>query len=861
MVDARGGTPDFACKCLNVRLSARTPPVGSPTASGSAEYEPLYVCEDGISVAHNQLTLRTRLPATESENAENDASGSHQYLQRTVLKCLVCNTDAYRVHQDLTPETEAREGPILPTDEWAERDTLLSKSGWIEVNKGSAGCIAGEDVGKLLSSSGFSEVFHIVVPDKSSAPSSTKSMSSPEQTYLPPLPSLFPPPPFSPSHAAFLHLASIATAVSDKERRSAEERVAAYIRKQLDQLEVKERGLKYEVEKLWHQVRAGSSKAEQEHLEHLSSMPKGVLKSYSSGHGDPLTDGLASSPVIRDFIPTPITTRMRFPPSTSSPSAPSGLSTSLSTSTFHHPDVRKGRSDNSDERPLSIRRDSSSAPQSESTTTSPILARTGSGSGDSIISASSRTSVNVNIPGVFRRNMNTVQDAAVTFRYYTIEAEEAAAARDRAIAEAQRRRTASSSAPAESIAESSRGSRKHNAVPKQDALHSTMPDASETPPPSAERVGEGSTGEVKRGRRKVTFDVKPAVGETKANAEDGVHIAWEDSIFELEASDEEKTMPNGFQSLGVDGENRKLILPLQEPSPEPPRVRRRLKNIDAAGLPQSFSALRPSSLPVPSLFRPEVRSEKKPINVNLPPQSQKRSPKASPRAKQAHVEAPRPLEPHDEELLKLVAAETPSHRGAWARDSDSWRMFKRRQKGRADTDSPTIEEEDEDDDDDLLRRNPTLADMNPNGESGSHDTDGYAHSSNMLRKLYKFDDIATSLPVTIPPFRKYQPIEGLPSLQPKTSLVDRPGVFVPPLPVGNGLKSPTALRKAAYAERDRSREMDPGILDFADDYNDEEDPTSDSSNVSASRGRQHAFKILKARSEIPDAGMWRSLAT
>lgn len=52
MVDARGGTPDFTCKCLNVRLrvSARTPQVGEPTPSGGTEYEPLYVGEDGISV-------------------------------------------------------------------------------------------------------------------------------------------------------------------------------------------------------------------------------------------------------------------------------------------------------------------------------------------------------------------------------------------------------------------------------------------------------------------------------------------------------------------------------------------------------------------------------------------------------------------------------------------------------------------------------------------------------------------------------------------------------------------------------------------------------------------------------------------
>jgi len=73
------------------------------------------------------------------------------------------------------------------------------------------------------------------------------------------------------------------------------------------------------------------------------------------------------------------------------------------------------------------------------------------------------------------------------------------------------------------------------------------------------------------------------------------------------------------------------------------------------------------------------------------------------------------------------------------------------------------------------------------------------------------------------------------------------------------------LRNASYVERDRVRAIDPGALDF-DVGNDvlgpddsEEDGDVDTSV--GSRGRQNALRILKARSELPSEGMWRSLAT
>lgn len=53
MSGADAGKPDFACRCLNVRIHKRQPgPDVAPQefASSEAGYEPLFVGEDGIVV-------------------------------------------------------------------------------------------------------------------------------------------------------------------------------------------------------------------------------------------------------------------------------------------------------------------------------------------------------------------------------------------------------------------------------------------------------------------------------------------------------------------------------------------------------------------------------------------------------------------------------------------------------------------------------------------------------------------------------------------------------------------------------------------------------------------------------------------
>jgi hypothetical protein len=79
----------------------------------------------------------------------------------------------------------------------------------------------------------------------------------------------------------------------------------------------------------------------------------------------------------------------------------------------------------------------------------------------------------------------------------------------------------------------------------------------------------------------------------------------------------------------------------------------------------------------------------------------------------------------------------------------------------------------------------------------------------------------------------------------------------------NGKKqSSGSIRKAAYLEKDRARAIDPGPLDSVVEDDEVEDDDSDISDAQdeGEKARAQALRILQARSELPEEGMWRSLA-
>jgi len=112
--------------------------------------------------------------------------------------------------------------------------------------------------------------------------------------------------------------------------------------------------------------------------------------------------------------------------------------------------------------------------------------------------------------------------------------------------------------------------------------------------------------------------------------------------------------------------------------------------------------------------------------------------------------------------------------------------------------------------------------------------------------------VTASLPISVSPISQGR--------QDFIGLSDRYGALVSPSPTVEVPVPSAVLRKAAYAERDRARSMDPGALDF-EAGDDDEVSDSDDGTEAGNRGRRYALKILQARSELPSEGMWRSLAT
>ena len=327
-----------------------------------------------------------------------------------------------------------------------------------------------------------------------------------------------------------------------------------------------------------------------------------------------------------------------------------------------------------------------------------------------------------------------------------------------------------------------------------------------------------------------------------------------------------------------------LTLPLMENSQESHsgRIKRRATDLSSAGLPQSFAALRPSSLPAPSNVRPPIRSimnGKRKSNVDTSGKNTRgiRIERGVGGLRSSTGSSEKSFVPYQAELLKLVAADTPSHRGSWNQDSESWKIFDRKRESQSQ--KLSVSEEDETDDSATSLADNGVAIGMPNGSTLNSTLITrcrlFGNDTKCWFELdwsnYKLPGLPSSVPVAMTPVSQLQLSSNGRSLQPKTSLTERRGTLVPPLPVvreedGERVKkSPSAIRKATYIARDRLRAMDPGVLDFLEEE-DEEDGTDspmsqDSANqVSASRGRQHALKILRAGSSVPDAGAWRSLA-
>ncbi|OSC98984.1 hypothetical protein PYCCODRAFT_1470631 [Trametes coccinea BRFM310] len=865
---ANGQPPNsYACKCLNIRIHARptqntkTPP---PVEAG---FDAVHVGEEGIRVAHPEVTLRSR-----SKPIPDPDSSSGELTRYTTVTCLVCGVPTYRVLQRITPDLINEVGPVLPTDDWVEKELLKSATGWVEVYHG---CLKSDEIAQAESSPMYSSMFSIVLPGPK-PPSETakdegisdipdaRGPSEQSKRHLPELPPLFLPPPFTPSHVVFSHFSSLAAEKSEKMRDEAEEYIAQVTQQKVAEIRKAEAILKEEVNLVWSKFREAVKLIDETGALKKTALPLRRRGSVS-GHARALSSpapGTSASVRITSFEPTPsppprTSSRTRQPP-------PSALSASLKSSGFHHPDAQKQLNGSTP----APRRSVDFGPPSRARG-SP--SRSSDGRIDSPSTASTRTAAvsidpEASIREAYRREMDESKDIATSFRYIMDLEAQMEEARMQEEAEVVSPPAASTSrAPAESsTASTSRGRspriQKSAIKHAQPAEQSKAENANE-----ADKKAAGGEENKEKGKRKVTFDVKPEVAIIKdesggresrqATASSGL----EDPIFDMDNETEQ-------------GVNARAEAPGEPPKPtpaSPERIRApprstRKRSSDNSGLPAMLASLRPASLPAPSAMRSAPRHPSSPVTD---PAERQRNLRESLLAAQAnssrtdYVESPIELnssrseddemssDPREEEILRLVAASTPSHRSAWKKNSKAWQLFlNRRERRSTETGPDTISEE---------GHYPSLDDFDPQPRRAFNSiADSDVTDEDEDDKWADEHPVAQSLPIPIGPLGQHGPSFGRQSYQPKTSLSDRPGVLVPALRSG----SSSSLRRASYAERDRKRPIDPGALDFAVDEEDAADEDVESDPETGGKARQRALKILQARDDMPAAGMWRSLA-
>lgn len=118
-----------------------------------------------------------------------------------------------------------------------------------------------------------------------------------------------------------------------------------------------------------------------------------------------------------------------------------------------------------------------------------------------------------------------------------------------------------------------------------------------------------------------------------------------------------------------------------------------------------------------------------------------------------------------------------------------------------------------------------------------------------------------SLPIKI---KKIEPPKPLPlSLATYVGQDTRPETVEPAAPstVDGKKQSTSSIRKAVYLEKDRVRAIDPGPLDVVvEDDEVEDDEVIADAHEEGEKARLQALRILQTRSDLPEEGMWRSLA-
>ena len=365
------------------------------------------------------------------------------------------------------------------------------------------------DIVRIKNSAQYSSHFSIAVPEECRIPSSsslTKLTIPPDHTFLPRLSAFLLPPPYTPSHPIYLHLAKVAKKLSDTARYEAEARVAKFAQNQLFQVEALETELKIQLDQLWGSARDGLRRAEHERD---AISPHSIRRLSSPSRSGSISSSVPQgTTVVREFRPSTYHAHR----SENRPHAvtTSGLSETLA-ATSHFPRSLHERSAAQStvhpERQL-VASDTATSQSPPPYASNPSSLGTGSDA-----SPTSGISLVSNRPRSLARNMNVEQDTSVTYRYYVIEEQEKARARAKALdsSSGNAQKQGEQSLPIkECVEETVESSVTQPSVVGELAKYPSKPQSSKPVTEATEPIADTLKTPDKKSR-KVTFDVKPDV--------------------------------------------------------------------------------------------------------------------------------------------------------------------------------------------------------------------------------------------------------------------------------------------------------------------------------------------------------------
>lgn len=394
----------------------------------------------------------------------------------------------------------------------------------------------GDAIARAESSPNYSAIFSLILPAGMSpvaspepTPERPSSRDSPQPTstsYLSNMRPLFPPAPFTPSHPVFIHLSSLAEKQSQALRASAEQYIAETVRAKVSEIEGAESELRRHVEVLWKQFRTGINQVEKERNQTVLVPGRSSSRSRERDTWPSAANGVASSSygtpfAVRDFTPVSLNAVSPARPSNNSTQR-SALSASLATSTFHHPRERSGQASSPPSaRPLSSKSNGSNGSGSSHTLSSP--------SGSSTLAKS--VSVEGNNVLQFRRNTDDAINTAASYKYFLNLEEDIA--RHKAANQKQQGTNETQVAGPSQLASNTdaNGSKK----PRKVAESQSSADDPETKKVDSDgrSISRGREKVSSKGKRKVTFDVQPAIvtikREMNAEKEEEAALANQDA--------------------------------------------------------------------------------------------------------------------------------------------------------------------------------------------------------------------------------------------------------------------------------------------------------------------------------------------